>query len=435
MPDTISTPVVIEIAACYECRDQLFKIQSRNVRAFHTQRVTTYALERDPSLGDTKEVWAHDRCTFTCTVCRKRSTNTSKEGWFNDSDTCRPCYKKIISERITGEIEVIACAAHGNGRAFYDAHHPGIIWSEFRDQYMCRTCYDAPIRCRDCNDRMHENDWDMHDCNEENDSDSNFIHNYSYKPVPIFYGSDTPYGFGIELEVESMGSDFDFGSELAHRSNGERIYLKYDGSLNHGFEIVTHPHTLKEFQTNFNWTFLSKLQDLGFRSWNTRSCGLHVHVSRTAFSTDIDVRGDSHQIKFMKLIYDNEQQVKRIAGRSSTYAAFNDKGGVVRKVKSGRQRDGRYSAVNTDNRATLEIRVFRGSLRKERVLSAVEFVAAAIEYTRNLRVTGKSNSFAWVRFVGYVNENSETYPNLFIILNELFERDRIPTNTSSEEDN
>jgi hypothetical protein len=85
----------------------------------------------------------------------------------------------------------------------------------------------------------------------------------------------------------------------------------------------------------------------------------------------------------MKLIYDNQRQVERIAGRSGNhYATFGDKGKLVEKVKYGSQSNGRYSAINTENDATLEVRVFKGSLRKERVLSALEFVAASVEYTQ-----------------------------------------------------
>jgi hypothetical protein len=129
----------------------------------------------------------------------------------------------------------------------------------------------------------------------------------------------------------------------------------------------------------------------------------------------------------MKLIYDNQRQVERIAGRAGNhYATFQDKGKLVPKVKYGNQTSGRYSAINTENDATLEVRVFKGSLRKERVLSALEFVTASVEYTRDLKVTSKNQALSWLRFTAYVSENMETYPNLALIMSESFASDNNP---------
>jgi hypothetical protein len=126
----------------------------------------------------------------------------------------------------------------------------------------------------------------------------------------------------------------------------------------------------------------------------------------------------------MKLIYDNQRQVERIAGRSNNnYATFQDKGKLVPKLKEGNQTNGRYSAINTENDATLEVRVFKGSLRKERVLSAIEFVTASVEYTRDLKVTSKNQALSWLRFTAYVSQNLETYPNLATIMTESFAGD------------
>jgi hypothetical protein len=214
--------------------------------------------------------------------------------------------------------------------------------------------------------------------------------------------------------------------------------MKDDGSLNDGFEIVTHPHTLSDYQTNFNWEFMPKLKREGFRSWNTDTCGLHVHVSRTAFGEGVSpwgradrdqliLRRQAHELRFMKLIYDNQRQVERIAGRAGTqFATFGDKGKLVEKVKFGNQSNGRYSAINTDNEATLEVRVFKGSLRKERVLSALEFVTASVEYTRDLKVSAKNQALSWLRFTAYVSNHMETYPNLALIMSESFASDVNP---------
>jgi hypothetical protein len=232
----------------------------------------------------------------------------------------------------------------------------------------------------------------------------------------------------MELEVEVTGYDsrHDCASTVLSVLE-DRAYLKEDGSLSNGFEIVTHPHTLFAYQNDVDWDFLKTLSRMGVRSWNRSSCGLHVHVSRTAFQGDTHAATEAHLVRFTKLIYDNQRQVERLAGRkNNNFASFSDKGKIVPKVKFGNQSSGRYSAVNMEPESTIEVRVFKGSLRKERVLSGIEFVAAAVEYTRNLKIQHKSAPFAWARFVHYVTANSDTYPNLFIIMNETFEKDNDP---------
>jgi hypothetical protein len=288
--------------------------------------------------------------------------------------------------------------------------------------------------------------WDGgdHDCEE--DEDESLIHSYSYRPSPFFFG-EGKYHFGFELEVESRGNGRYDGAQIAQDSLGAHAYLKEDGSLSDGFEIVTHPHTLEKYHTDFNWGVLNKLQSHGYRSWNTRTCGLHVHVSRTAFGdgrdawsygipagarSQIILKKQAHELRFMKLIYDNQRQVERISGRSdNNYATFQDKGNLVRKVKDGYQSSGRYSAINTENDATIEVRVFKGSLRKERVLSALEFVHAAVEYTRDIKVSSKNHALSWLKFTGYISANSELYPNLVTIMSESFASDDNPNESNN----
>lgn len=304
--------------------------------------------------------------------------------------------------------------------------------NRFDNEHYCDHCYNENIyHCGGCNEMYHCNDG--HDCGEDDDyEDNSLIHSYGYKPSTEFFG-EGKWHLGFELEVENYNSSKHDGAQIAQDLLGARAYMKEDGSLNDGFEIVTHPHTLEAYNKDFNWSFLSKLQVSGFRSWNTGTCGLHVHVSRTAFAVyGIRTRAEqilmrqAHELRFMKLIYDNQRQVERIAGRvSNHYSTFGDKGSLVPKVKHGYQNDGRYSAVNTENYATLEVRVFRGSLKETRVRSALEFVHAAVEYTRDLKVNGKNNALTWAKFVTFVVTNEDTYPNLMTIINQTFGNERV----------
>ena len=382
---------------------------------------------------------SHRRCSQICSECAGPFST-----WRNNRDhtymvffdiygrsCCRPCKDKLMEEN-GGSSEHGSCDRCSsieqidNTRTF-----DGITY--------CTECYnDNVYTCDECDTTYDTNDG--HDCVDVVDDESNeshHIHDYNYKPRPYFFG-DGAYHLGLELEVEMsrrVTHSKHEGAESIVSDLGDRIYLKQDGSLDNGFEIVTHPHTLSEFHTEFDWEALTKLRKLGFRSWDTRTCGIHVHVSRTAFGQITErrdiVKVQGHELRFMKLIYDNERQITRLAGRSSSYATFQEKGMLVNKLKHGNHH-GRYAAINSDNDSTLEIRVFKGSLKPERVLSALELVAASVEYTRGLHVTGKNGALSWLKFTGYVSQNMETYPNLADSMNRVFASDQDPT---SDEEN
>lgn len=395
------------------------------------------------------EVAVHTMCLHperSCTDCTTRYARIRYRE-FGRTDSVHRFSSDLFMyfENIDGDIYCTICAENffefnGTSRDDYflcpscDHLRPDSEMTDYAGETYCEGCYDNhTYSCNNCGETVWDDD--DHDCSEDDDS---LIHSYSYRPTPFFFGKGK-YHFGFELEVEARNNSRYEGARIVADRLGSRVYIKDDGSLTDGFEIVTHPHTLENYQNEFEWKVLDVLRDDGYRSWNTTTCGLHVHVSRSAFGigdpwdffgTSNDVRSmrvlarQSHELRFMKLIYDNQRQVERISGRSGcTYASFTDKGNLVRKVKYGTQGNGRYSAINTENDATIEVRVFRGSLRKERVLSAIEFVHACVEYTRDVKVTSKNHALSWLKFTGYVSANAESYPNLVTIMSESFAND------------
>ena len=61
--------------------------------------------------------------------------------------------------------------------------------------------------------------------------------------------------FGVELEVDEGGESDSNAERVLDIANSGRelIYCKHDGSLNDGFEIVTHPMTLDFHENNMPW--------------------------------------------------------------------------------------------------------------------------------------------------------------------------------------
>lgn len=405
MPTEHFPPQVETRVTCPECNSLILLTTDHNAYDTHYTLSCTVTIRNVETL-------VHTSCTYLCSGCSERHViRISMRYTYEGNFMCHACFREVENDAYQCE----DCSDY-----FSELSH-----CDIRGRSICDDCYGQGFDCDDCGYTMYADE--EHVCNRENGS---LIYDYSYKPNPRFYGS-AEYYFGIELEVEDVNEwGCNAGAEVVIDAVGERMYMKQDGSLNDGFEIVSHPHSLEALR-EINWKFLAELRRLGFRSWDVSTCGLHVHVSRTAFRKN-GKRDEAHELRFQKLIYDNDKQVSAIAGRESSYARFNDKGHLVPKVKYGQSAD-RYEAINILNDHTLEIRVFRGSLKKERVLSAVEFVHSAIEYTRNMKIDPKGKQLSWVRFIGYVMDNQEKYQNFTQIALSALDNVRVPLTRDSEE--
>jgi len=237
-------------------------------------------------------------------------------------------------------------------------------------------------------------------------------------------------GFELEMEFPNASSDEYTRAvqEVTQLEEGGVCYLKSDGSIRGlGFELVTHPHTLGAYEQADNlWNYIERLRTTyGARSWDTTTCGLHVHVSRSTF------RSGAHTHRFLSLIYRNPREMMKLAGRkNSQYAQFSDvykpddwgipKFDLRDKIHGRGRVTERYSAVNTNNDYTLELRFFRGNMKREGVMTALELCHASVEYTRNLSVSDvKLGALKWEWFYDWVEANNGIYPNLYIRMSKV----------------
>lgn len=350
-----------------------------------------------------------DNCTTTCSVCDE-ITPIIQGYEYNDfyfSGMCKSCSEEHRSCDSCGDVVHV-------DHSYYIAG----------DDTLCYGCRERMASwCSECDQFEYNSDL----CSPHDDN----IHGYSYKPQPYFHGTDEAnpmLHFGFELEVEAKSADLSSGAELMVDSWGDFVYLKEDSSINFGFEIVTHPATLSYLQNEVDWRVITRLRDLGFRSWDTSTCGLHVHIDRRAF------RDRTHIMAMTYLLNNNLKLSQRIAGRNSDYGRIGDdcKHDNVRTLKASyaRGRGGeRYMAINLQNSSTIEIRMFKGSLKVERILSALEYCHALVVYSKDIRsgVQAKDmlrpEEFAsWIRKQG-------KYPNLVQYLPD-FE----PSNTTEMEE-
>ena len=90
----------------------------------------------------------------------------------------------------------------------------------------------------------------------------------------------------MELEIDETGEDSDTARRLLAIANQGQppLYCKHDGSLDDGFEPVTHPMSLSYHRTEMPWeALLREAVRMGYLSHQSGTCGLHIHVSREAF--------------------------------------------------------------------------------------------------------------------------------------------------------
>lgn len=355
-------------------------------------------------------------CARMCERCNDMGTDSDDFYTVDNELWCISCFENHASW-------CDYCEVSHTGSSYYPADS-GMAY--------CENCVDNLTYCEDCDEYYRD------ECSDHNDESSRVIHDYSYRPDPIFHSTDKDERlyFGIEIEVEAPRNLSD-AAEYAYRLEEKELgYLKHDGSLNHGFEIVTHPmtHDFYKNEAQDLWDTLSRLREhYGVKSWGTGTCGLHIHVSRTGF------KNPPHMHRFLNLIYSNEPLYSKLAGReSSRWAKFDDVQqakavGVDEhgyrtyksyrsfrdKIENGRSTD-RYSAVNTQNHATLEIRIFQGSVKPDNVKSQIDLAHASVEYTRDMSVQQvKDGALNAPSFIEYIFAHADLYPELCARISRL----------------
>lgn len=269
------------------------------------------------------------------------------------------------------------------------------IWENdaVRDEHtlLCERCYARSYtRCTECDRIIPSSEAYLDDNQDEYCEDcwnelsaQKAIHEYSYKPAPIYYGSGPRY-LGVELEIDDGGKDSYAANHILNVANGmaEHLYIKTDGSLDCGMELVTHPMTLDYHMNHMPWDdILDEARALGFKSHQTSTCGLHVHISRDAFGdTNID-----QECAIARLLYFVEKfwtELLRFSRRTEYQinrwaARYGMKLSPVEMMDCAKHSyAGRYMAVNLINWQTIEIRIFRGTLKLNTLLATLQMVNA-----------------------------------------------------------
>jgi hypothetical protein len=210
-------------------------------------------------------------------------------------------------------------------------------------------------------------------------------------------------------------------SDIVSRfGGGDYIGIKEDGSLQlngkysenytpfAGFEIVSRP---ADFESHMMMLGDALGRDGGekinprCKAWEVSTCGFHVHVGRAELT--------SYQIGLIVMFInakENRKFVYAIAGRKgNVYCTYNSGLDVSSAIhpervvspNEARGRDAsRRVAVNLSNPATIEFRIFRGTVNIRHVMRNLEFVDALCAYCESgVSIKDIKDVSVFIRFV------------------------------------
>ena len=265
-------------------------------------------------------------------------------------------------------------------------HTDDAMWSERNEEYYCESCYpvDSPA------------------------------HDYGYKPKPLFIGEGTIH-YGVELEVDDLDDIEATCEELMALDPEERIfYLKEDGSLNNGVEIVFHPRTPMQWVNAI--PLLEKITSIvrsgGGRSFDANTCGVHVHRSRGNIT---DVQTAKLITAFVRLRDKIETVCQRRGNNYASYSSLESIGGenkckiVYDAVKDGSIKNGR-GILNFRNEDTIEYRGYKGTLKIDSLMGYIMFTHYFTRWTNAIKVTKvymEDPSRLWENFVDSIRNGEQ----------------------------
>lgn len=302
----------------------------------------------------------------------------------------------------------------------------------------CRNHYYTP--CDHCgtlipNDEVYQFGGESfcRDCYADN-CDEGPIHDYNYTPDLVFHGKGLRR-FGVELEIDEGGELTSHAKRFLDIANhsAENLYIKTDGSLDDGLELVTHPMTLDYHLHDMPWEdILHEAKQLGYRSHGAGTCGLHVHISRMAFGCTYETQESC----IARLVYFVEKfwpELLRFSRRTQAQlnrwaARYGMK--LCPREQLNHAKDscaGRYTAVNLTNADTIELRLFRGTLKFNTLIATLQMVNHLCKVAISLS-DAELQDMSWFDFLDCIEE-----PELIQYLKERRLYVNEPVTTQNEE--
>ena len=372
----------------------------------------------------------------TCIVCKKKGPDVTKHTIDNSfnlegiplpepeslhwAGICRSCfssnrvfvcecgrYSKNKSKKrsLLGKLNRCTVCTTGEGPYKYECP---ICLGPSDTKIGCKSCKTKYLNniCSACG-RVQDNSGYCRVCT----SRKHRVYYYSEKFNPPYFHyttedkeEGTPIFFGFENEITVSNShDSSYLYKVLaglNKEYGPTFWMpKSDSSIEGlGFEFVTQPMTLRYFQK------LNMHPMFNFRMIDSKKNGLHVHVNRESFLSDV------HIYKVVDFVHQNVKWINLISGRdyNNYNGPLNHKPSKTVLDTKNKKREDRNVRVNLTNRNTVEFRMFASCVREFTLRYRVEFVHALVSFTKMAGI----NSNKWEVFEDFVMRNGKDYYHL-----------------------
>jgi len=294
---------------------------------------------------------------------------------------------------------------------------------------LCETCRDDYGYCTEHSGWVHPNegyDWDEELCNRcLRNAVPNVVRGWDFRPDLVFHPippeGDHPLYIGMEIEASFL--DARKGRTWAGTYLPEfedLLYAKSDASVNHGFEVVTHPMQPAWALENFPFHIFQKgIEDFGMKLLD-QSTGTHIHMNKDAFTPPV-------LWKFLQIHMKLPEFCGIVGGRGqdASFGSFQRNSGnflgvdrarllEIAKQKGKFDNPERYIAVNLRNEYTIELRYMRGGTAPKEIKKNMQWALALFNFATYLDIKDvKEGALANPGYLlGYINDREDEWPEL-----------------------
>lgn len=291
-----------------------------------------------------------------------------------------------------------------------ECHHPTNLCHHWDGGWYTEAYIDSETFVCDCCDGRFHNDYyggdglceTCYDEREEEVLHDSRIRDYGCRSASGYTPEkDVPLKFGIEFEVETDSGLSYMLDQVEEAIPSRYAVFKEDGSISYerGCEIVTRPDCPSVHKRVWRKVF----DNAGSCFRPSRSCGIHIHVSREPLGA----------LQIGRLLVflnhaDNRELVTKVAGRyDGDYCRVRDK-----KLGDGRLSGPRHDILNVSNDETIEFRMFSSQAARtaDLFIKNIEFVEAALAFTSPANTGVRELSAD--KFVEFVKRRAKAFPAL-----------------------
>ena len=257
-------------------------------------------------------------------------------------------------------------------------------------------------------------------CSRCNQQFQSRIHQHNYRPQTFIFRGKPPF-YGIEIEVDGFPTVHTQHTKTIIETfspKEELFYIKRDGSLQNGFELVFHPRDVS------SWVELSPqlepimahLVKIGGKASSIDTCGFHVHRSKN------DLTRLTQTKLWILLKWCKDQLVlasRRINSRHASWTPIDNSFGRMplsqksmhrllkkygwRSVKHNIHKEVRYQCINFgSNRDTIEFRMYKGSIFTPTILGYIGLSHYLVEFAKDTLLSDICQPGTWDRFTNYL---------------------------------